>query len=47
MKVSSRLRKLSAADKILRQLPRDETRSGKEIKKIYGRLREMNVRVKE
>ena len=30
-KVSSRLHKLSAADKILCQLPRDETRSGKEI----------------
>ena len=46
-KVSSRLRKLLAADKILCQLPRDETRSGKEIKKLYGRLREMSVRVKE
>ena len=47
MKVSSRLRKLLAADKILCQLPRDETRSGKEIKKLYGRLGEMSVRVKE
>ena len=46
-KVSSRLRKLLAADKILCQLPRDETRSGKEIKNLYGRLGEMGVRVKE
>ena len=46
-KVSSRLRKLLAADKILCQLPGDETRSGKEIKKLYGRLGEMSVRAKE
>ena len=46
-KVSSRLHELLAADKILCQQLRDETRSKEEIKKCYGRLREMSVRVKE
>ena len=46
-KVSSRLRELLAADKILCQQLRDETRSGEEIKKCYGRSREMSVREKE
>ena len=44
---SSRLRELIAADKILCQQLRDETRSGEEIKKHYGRLGEMSMRVKE
>ena len=46
-KVSSRLHELLAADKILCQQLRDETRSRDEIKKHYGRLGEMSVRVKE
>ena len=46
-KVSSRLHELLAADKILCQQLRDETRSRDEIKKCYGRLREMSVREKE
>ena len=46
-KVSSRLHELLAADKILCQQLRDETRSREEIKKCYGRLREMNIREKE
>ena len=46
-KVSSRLHELLAADKILCQQLRDETRSKDEIKKCYGRLREMSVREKE
>ena len=46
-KVSSRLHELLAADKILCQQLRDETRSREEIKKCYGRLREMSVREKE
>ena len=44
---SSRLRELIAADKILCQQLRDETRSGEEIKKHYGRLGEMSMRLKE
>ena len=44
---SSHLRELIAADKILCQQLRDETRSGEEIKKHYGRLGEMSMRVKE
>ena len=46
-KVSSRLHELLAADKILCQQLRDETRSKEEIKKCYGRLREMSVRERE
>ena len=46
-KVSSRLHELLAADKILCQQLRDETRSREEIKKCYGRLREMSIREKE
>ena len=46
-KVSSRLHELLAADKILCQQLSDETRSRDEIKKHYGRLGEMSVRVKE
>ena len=46
-KVSSRLHELLAADKILCRQLRDETRSKEEIKKCYGRLREMSVRERE
>ena len=46
-KVSSCLRELTAAEKILLQQLRDETRSGKEIKESYGPLEEMSVRIKE
>ena len=46
-KVSSCLRELTAAEKILCQQLRDETRSGKEIKESYGPLEEMSTRIKE
>ena len=46
-KVSSCLRELIVADKILCQQLRDEIRSKKEIKELYGPLGEMSVREKE
>ena len=46
-KVSSCLRELIVADKILCQQLRDEIRSEKEIKELYGPLEEMIVREKE
>ena len=46
-KVSSCLRELIVADKILCQQLRDEIRSEKEIKELYGPLEEMSVREKE
>ena len=46
-KVSSRLRELVVADKILCQQLRDENRSVKEIKESYGPLEEMSTRIKE
>ena len=46
-RASSCLRELIAADKILCQLLKDETCSGKDIKEKYGPLGEMSIRERE